>query len=1390
MAASMDGDIAADMFDEFILDNPDDQCHAEPLPDFYRDMSSTILGAAPDGLPVPESPSMFIASPSQPSPPSGRSSGSHSDLSMGRTGSNASTETSASSPSNTANTIPGDAKSEWTQHEHTGQETAQPADFQGTINLMAIDSMFGGGGPGFGVPPETTSAMNSPYGNPASGEYFMPPNPNQSTKMPSAPTQGLPSPAATCAYGDFSGAFQHNGTVNPTFPMTTHTSRDVSPLSMGTPAGEMAPFTFQFQPPGVGPQWVQPNMANGGPGFPVMNSMPMAMFPPIPTPPPSFVVTLDTRKNGAKSRVETQITVRMDLRGLPPNIHRVHLPTYTMSKRKLLAKPTPDPAPDMLELHAVVVCTSAMAKPGVLEAAMQRAREAAGRGRPIYPPPPPPDPDSDDSYIAPQDGGEVQICTNCIGRERKRADRKKNKHPEPDSWNQDEVRRIIVFNTHEVKEWIPEGADDTSRDKYAAQPSHRWTDKMHIEVPMRIACYCRHQSEKLGFQVIFTLTDSHFKVFAQAVSNSIMITDDHKAGAGGPCAPVPGQAGASIAGPLNPMADGSAVLSQFHGPDGHSMGSSVPVLQPLNENTSRKRPIAARVPPPETPAAQNRSPVMPTPKSISRSSSPVGTSARAHKRRKPSSSVKIPTSLAMTPLETQQMHNRHTPDPPPAPTAMSSTLSPYSSAPSPHFATTPDQSGYNAGAFGPTTSTPPFITSPSTPAHELHFSGLNVYSNPPSTHQSRAPSPTTESLQHPPPMRTQTDVTMANGYMNATPPPVINKVVPHEGPKSGGIEVSILGSGFENGMEVMFDDVPATTTTYWGPRALVCLLPPSSRACHVSVTLRFRERKFPPSRPPAFFRYNDNDEDQVSRILFAIMADKHGRNPNDIQSLAKMLGSLNGEMNNRPDGDMGGHQGQYTSHGSRAEFESNLLKMLEMIDLDDSPRPPSYNCKRAATGQTMLHLACSLGLQRFVAGLVSRGGVLVNPPDKGGYTPLHMAALNNHHLIVRRLISCGADPSLRTLSGLTPEDLTKSPEVLQALRHVERHVQVRPRGTGGLLSPGNSTASLPSLGEPLSEAELSRYPRASATAGSSEDSSSDGENSDDEAFLEMRRRPTGEVVSEGPPADMLPQPAADARVGSPAAAMAAFKEQLTAQVQQIQQTMALHLHQFRQLPQFPYLPQMPNMALLPEYATLQRLTGIMPRAAPGTGAVPPPAYDEIFPRQDDGLDTKQESAARAALDAEADRKCAAMFDTYSADTKETAAGPSETAEAEESESGGSWSQEGRTETDEEETEEEAPTLLIGRKNAITVEQQEQLRRAHAEKLKRLGRDRNLFFIWIPLLVVVLFASFYGGGVISMAKEMVARLADVGAVEGFPGYHQAQHKRPMRVPRAPELGRYA
>jgi len=178
------------------------------------------------------------------------------------------------------------------------------------------------------------------------------------------------------------------------------------------------------------------------------------------------------------------------------------------------------------------------------------------------------------------------------------------------------------------------------------------------------------------------------------------------------------------------------------------------------------------------------------------------------------------------------------------------------------------------------------------------------------------------------------------------------------------------------------------------------------------------------------------------------------------------------------------------------------------------------------------------------------------------------------------------------------------------------------------------------------------------------------------------------------------------------------------------------------------MPQMPNfsgMPPLPDYQAylysapvVQRLTSFMPSigsSRPGSageqplskeldgrwwdlsslmpGSAPPPAYDELFPQEQ--LDQKQSSAARAAAEAEADSKCAILYDQAVSPSTSTSAVPPQ----------------------------QLPSLLqIGRKNAITKEQQDNLRRAHAEKVKRISRDRNLFFIWIPLLVIVLCAMLY------------------------------------------------
>ena len=210
-----------------------------------------------------------------------------------------------------------------------------------------------------------------------------------------------------------------------------------------------------------------------------------------------------------KSRVETQIPIKMTLYPPPPGISRLHLQTHTISKSKLVAKPPPDKAPDMLELHAILVCTSAMQDPVKRARAFAKASEfpynikhenrRSSSGDTTTP---------EDDENKPLNGGPVQICQGCIERERKRAARKKTKNVEEEQlWQKDESKRIIVFNTQEVREWqhpSPSKIGDLPRANSPLDDHMFPENALQVEIPMRIACYCRHQEEKAGFQYVLS----------------------------------------------------------------------------------------------------------------------------------------------------------------------------------------------------------------------------------------------------------------------------------------------------------------------------------------------------------------------------------------------------------------------------------------------------------------------------------------------------------------------------------------------------------------------------------------------------------------------------------------------------------------------------------------------------------------------------------------------------------------------------------------------------------------------------------------------------------------------------------------------------------------------
>lgn len=1086
-----------------------------------------------------------------------------------------------------------------------------------------------------------------------------------------------------------------------------------------------------------------------------------------------------------KSRVETQIPIRMTLTGVPPTIKRLHLPTYTVSKPKLLLKEPAEPAPDMLELYIQLVCTSAMQNEENKQRALNRARTAPhpriGSEEELNE-----DPANLPHDDKPQNGGEVRICAGCITRERKRASRKKIKRwDEEEVWKKDEFRRVVVFNIGEVREWTAPAADDPTLPKDFVVPP----GSLQVDAPMRISCYCRHHQEKLGFQVIFTIKDWQGNMVAQAMSPSIMITDDHKTH------PAPPGTAPSLA----PQNSGSH-LSQ---PEADSSMMSLDDSNPVHPapvpafRTSQSSLDLQSMPRNQpTPAKTQGSVSGPASATMSRPASPsLGMGGPVTKKRKASGS-RIPRDMTMTRLDTSSSPQMPQMPQPPPPAPISAATSPYAHSPNnfqspdamyaqappaanmqqqqqPFLGAMPTANGRDHGVFGN-----------GNRSASMDNVSMAMFSAPTSAHPSRAPSPNT--LRQGLPIAPQNSLAQtfagqmpimtaapAQPQQAPPPPPCIHKIIPGEGPKMGGIEVTILGSNFTQGLVVYFGDVKATTTTYWGDSSLVCLLPPSSVGGVVPVTLKHMHSPNMPFTPTPnqVFRYLDDEEGQLTRMMLGMISQKMTGQLLDVKELAaRIMGSADTDWSALGSAGSSSFGGNNYSTGT----ESQLLKCLELVDLDDSARMPRLDLQRTLTGQSMLHFGCFLGYHRFVGGLLARGA---NPDlrDYNGFTPMHMAALQNNEAIVRRLMQAGADPTIRSLSGCLPADLATAASVVAHIRRVEVHVRTRSRGS--LHSRASSAASLRSFWEPQTAADHSGMSSSASSSGeeSLEYSSGDFEDDNEEEmvddWLDMRRArshplssPVDRRGSFAPDGSDLPM-----EPNSPTAALAAaVREQVAAQLHQFQQAMQVHFPNFGQMPNLPQMPTLPRM--LPNYQNyleqshfMDRMSSLMPNmttSRPGSAdderqpkpehakwwdfssllnkdALPPPAYSELFPRGDDAFDQKQASAAQAAAEHMADEKCARLYDTPEVEVEE------EVEEVGESSS----------------SAQEPKELTIGRKEDITREQQQDFLRAHAEKFKGMRSDKNLWFIWvsplasalkhadtnneqIPLLTMILAAMLY------------------------------------------------
>lgn len=397
-------------------------------------------------------------------------------------------------------------------------------------------------------------------------------------------------------------------------------------------------------------------------------------------------------------------------------------------------------------------------------------------------------------------------------------------------------------------------------------------------------------------RVIFTIKDHTQRVIAQAVSHTIMITDDHKqpTQAPGPSGslypPVPENLQQM---PSYPMQYQMQPTFQQNMPFRTSFSTSD--LSKFNAPQSQYPNIPNLSQQPGMPAYErqsaysnhrsNGSTASATPRNLSRPASPTDPSGHSTKKRRSGGITKVPSGLTMTRLDTQNA----------ATTGSGGATTPLSTGPPNNaysFASPVAPTfGYGYEAAAPSSAmSSGFQSGPSTPGPMSSYGSpgameaadqYQYFSAPTSQHASRAPSPNPQLRlsQGPPNFGPAGGIPQAAaGALNNLPaglniqrPPQIQKVLPEQGSRAGGAEVTLLGSGFTQSLEVMFGDTLSPKVTWWAETTIVAVTPPAARPGPVEVCFRHQHRTAPtvnqqiqgllPTRR-VFYNYQASEQDQ------------------------------------------------------------------------------------------------------------------------------------------------------------------------------------------------------------------------------------------------------------------------------------------------------------------------------------------------------------------------------------------------------------------------------------------------------------------------------------------------------------------------------------------------
>ncbi|KAJ9474443.1 Protein MGA2 [Pseudozyma hubeiensis] len=701
----------------------------------------------------------------------------------------------------------------------------------------------------------------------------------------------------------------------------------------------------------------------------------------------------------------------------------------------------------------------------------------------------------------------VHVCKGCRQRERKRAHRKKDpKTPHESSPSAEEMKSLgIDPAAPDAVERTQARMEEEEKKRVVLFNCGDFVDFEEGEavLPTRITCYCRHHKEKVGFCVIFTMRDWQGRLVATGSTPPIMITDDHKSmGQAAQAA----QAAASAA--ASPSASASAslgVIKQVNGtspryPASHQSQSQEDLVNGTNSTSGSATPNGSisveshtkqkkeRSKPYDgnrrrrntsskdlnmtpysgtgqnTPSVSATSPV-PASNGVDFSSNDfwnafatAGTTMDGLGRSNSSSTgTKTPgeaSSVGDSPAPASlvgigaaqplQQPNGLQPQPQPLPLSQ---MPPQL------------QAQLAQGSLSPTTLQTNLASVPNFDLEQFFRNAQAGVSSGVDFAQLMAMA---AAAALPPHLRPNSgSIATSPGFAQASPSgpnhgveqapqPKISKLIPGEGPTSGGIEVTVLGENFTEGVTCVFGDTPAANTKVWASNTLVCLLPPSSSPGPVVVSVKNPGQVSQPppvNGPLQLFTYIDTTDRALMELALQVVGLQMTGQMRSAREVAmRVVGSGGGQQPGMPaafnnGGGAGGGgvshadareaiTGLFTSRSQSSSFQDTLVQFLSLLDADVSDIDQAAQRTDAIRlankqGHTLLHLATLMGFHRLVNALISRGCPL-DARDRNGVTALHFAAIQGRVAIARMLLRAGARDDVPDVNGLYAVDLARN----------------------------------------------------------------------------------------------------------------------------------------------------------------------------------------------------------------------------------------------------------------------------------------------------------------------------------------------------------------------------